>query len=179
MAPTKIEILAGDKFANAVRELNLASAQCAYQHEPKQKRWCEKYQVWELSQEDFDKICSLNEADWKDTWGWWRYSDGSNLGSVNHEFVVHGEKILAWDGYKQLDFETECAISCSDRKRGLCKGTEEDFEACFGKREYPDIITYLCDEVGASTEKNVCACTVDLARQNNMTLSQLFKKYLG
>lgn len=40
-------------------------------------------------------------------------------------------------------------------------------------------IAYLCDEIGASTEKNVCACTVDLAQQNNMTLSELFKKYLG
>lgn len=92
---------------------------------------------------------------------------------------MHGEKILAWDGYKRTEYEVDCTNHCIDRQHGLCKGKEDDFEACFGKREYPDIITYLCDEIGASTEKNVCACTVDLARQNNMTLSQLLKKYLG
>lgn len=44
---------------------------------------------------------------------------------------------------------------------------------------YHDILIYLCDEIGASTERNVCACTIDLARQNNLTLAELFKKYLG
>lgn len=29
------------------------------------------------------------------------------------------------------------------------------------------------------TQRNVCACTIDLARQNNLTLAEFFKKYLG
>ena len=173
----KIEVLAGGEFANAVRDMNLTSAQCTYRYHPEQGDWHEDYQVWELSQDDFDIICSVSNDDWKDTFGWWRYATGSNLGSVNHEYIVHGEKIVAWDGV-HTDFEEECSV-CSDFKNGMCERTATDFEECFGKREYPDVISYLCEEIGASTEKNVCACTIDLARQNGMSLSELFKKYLG
>ena len=45
--------------------------------------------------------------------------------------------------------------------------------------EYKDLLEYFCEELGASTEKNVCALAVDLAKYNGLTLSELFKIYGG
>jgi hypothetical protein len=46
-------------------------------------------------------------------------------------------------------------------------------------REYDHLLQYLCDEIGASVEKNVMALAMDLAKMNGLTLAQLFKKYQG
>ena len=165
-----VEILAGGEFANAVKSLGLTSAVCAYHYQPQPTHWREEYQVWLLSKEDFDNICAINNDDWKDDWGWWRHAYGSNLGTVDCAYVINSEKLMAWDGLQRKEW----CQDCSD-----CAGTEKDKDECFHDHQYPDILIYLCDEIGASTERNVCACTIDLARQNNLTLAELFKKYLG
>lgn len=182
-----VEILAGAEFANAVRDLGLISTHRTYHYQPPTDSYRENYQVWALSKKDFDNLCAFDEDNWKEDWGWWRYATGSNLGGVGHEYVIHGERILAWDGYEREQAQSEC-LRCSDYYknctngkvlRNPCYATDNDIAQCFNAREYPDIISYLCEEIGASTEKNVCACTIDLARQNGMSLSELFKKYLG
>lgn len=137
---------------------------------PNATHWREEYQVWLLSKEDFDNICAIDNDDWKDDWGWWRHAYGSNLGAVDCAYVINGEKLMAWDGLQRKEW----CRNCSD-----CAGTEKDKDECFHDHQYPDILIYLCDEIGASTERNVCACTIDLARQNNLTLAEFFKKYLG
>lgn len=43
--------------------------------------------------------------------------------------------------------------------------------------EFDDLLQYLCDEMGCSQPKNVCALTKDLAKYNNMKLSELFLRY--
>ena len=90
--------------------------------------------------------------------------------TVDCAYVINGEKLMAWDGLQRKEW----CRDCSD-----CAGTEKDKDECFHDHQYPDILIYLCDEIGASTERNVCACMIDLARQNNLTLAELFKKYLG
>lgn len=45
--------------------------------------------------------------------------------------------------------------------------------------EFYDLLQYLCDEMGCSSPRNVCALTKDLAKYNNMKLSELFLKYQG
>lgn len=172
-----IEILAGGEFSNAVYALNLLSAKCTYRYHTNSESHREDYQVWNLSKDDLGKIGSINEDGWHENWGWWRYCTGSNLGNVNQDFIINGKNITAWDGFDRISWEEECKHNCGDRKRGLCNG--ETFEECFGERSYPDLIAYMNNEIGASNEKNVCACAVDLAQQNNMTLSELFNKYLG
>lgn len=135
------EILGGEGLENALRQL------C-----PKAKRvyTSQRYEVWELSDEDFDKICDIDESDWKSVWGWWRYSEGSNLGDPNAEYTINGHKLLAWDFNPGKP-------SCSDRS-------------------YHNLSEYMSRELGASTEKNVSAVTTDLAKHNGLTLGQLFQK---
>jgi len=113
-------------------------------------------QVWELLDEDYEKICNIEEDDWKDNWGWWRGAIGSNMGSVYRRYNINGYYIYAWDGVYR-----------------------ENHKDYYQDRKYQNLLQYFCDEIGASTEKNVCALAVDLAEQNNITMGELFNKYQG
>lgn len=174
-----VEILAGAEFSNAVKTLGLASAKCTYHYQPEPDSCREDYQVWLLSKEDFDSLCAVEDDDWKEDWGWWRHALGSNMGPVYSEYVINSKKIVAWDGVRRVCYFEDFCRDCSDYATGVCSGTEEDRLDCYHGREYEDLFRYFCDEIGASTERNVCALAIDLARQNNMTLAELLKNYLG
>lgn len=138
----------------------------------------ENYEVWEVSDEVFKLMCDLNEEDFEKlcSGGMWRSAIGSNMGIPDVEYKIKDKTILVWDGNSRSDYEAECK-ECSDRKSGVCDGTEDDFNECFGVREYSGLLEYLCNELGASQLRNVCALAVDLAKYNNMTMGELFTKY--
>lgn len=140
----------------------------------------EDYEVWEVSDEVFKSMCDLNDEDFEKLCpeGMWRSAIGSNMGRPDVEYKIKNNTILAWDGNSRSDYESECK-ECSDRKNGTCEGTEDDFIECFGAREYSGLLEYLCEELGASQPRNVCALAVDLAKYNNMTMGELFTKYEG
>lgn len=159
-----IEIL-GAELDKVFEELKI-SAKKTYELKNKSWEYCEIYQVWEISDEDFIKLCSMTEDEWKDDWGWWRSSEGSNMGSVNHRYNINNHYIYAWDGYSREEFELENKKLSSNDK-------------WFRDRKYKNLLEYLCDEIGVSTEKNVTAVAIDLAKQNNISMGELFKKYQG
>lgn len=45
--------------------------------------------------------------------------------------------------------------------------------------EYENLSDYLCNCIRVSQPRNVCACAVDLAKYNDMTMGELFEKYEG
>ena len=45
--------------------------------------------------------------------------------------------------------------------------------------EYDTLLDYMCDEIGASQPRNVCALAVDLARANGISMAELFSIYQG
>lgn len=112
------------------------------------------YKVYELTKEDFEKLS--NDADERDTedgfWqhGGWRWAEGSNMGDPNDTKTVGGERLVCWDRNREW---------------------KED--------EYRDLLTYLCNEMGCSAFRNVCALAKELAKWNNMTMAELFDKYQG
>lgn len=161
-----IEILAGNGVEFAFKALSIPAI-CTYQRQHFGK-YEERYEVWELSEAAFKQLCEVNDAEWKDDWGWWRHCEGSNMGDVCVECVINGFHIMAWDGVER---ERWCD-GCEDK----CDHTEADVCECYGTREYANLFRYSCDEIGASTEKNFCAITTDLARQNGMSLGELFNK---
>lgn len=73
------------------------------------------------------------------------------LGGANKKLLINGKGIFAW----------------------------ESPVGKYTQYRYKDLLTYLCDCLGVSTPKNVCACAVDLAKYNNMSLGELFSKYQG
>ena len=112
----------------------------------------ERYEVWEVSDELHKKMCDMTEEKFVELAGedtWWKSSEGSVLGVPDTEFEVKGEDMLGWNRW--------------DRKQ----------------KKYSDLSEYLCECVGASTGKNVCACAMDLAKYNDMTMGELFEKYEG
>jgi hypothetical protein len=149
-----VEIL-GAELDKAFEELKI-NAKKTYEIKNKPWSYCEDYQVWEVSEDDFNKICNIEDNTWKDNWGWWRFAKGSNLSSICHRYNINGHYINAWDGtYRQ---------------------NNKDY---YHDRKYNTLLEYFCNEIGASTESNVCAVAVDLVEQNGIKMSELFKKYQG
>ena len=114
-----------------------------------------EYEVWEVSDKLFKKICNMSEEKFLKLAGegaWWRSSIGSNLGTPDTEFKVNGKYLIGWDS------------PIYESKKG---------------HSYDDLSDYLCGCIGASQPRNVCACAVDLARYNTMTMGELFEKYEG
>ena len=115
----------------------------------------DKYEVWKVSDELFEKMCNMTEEKFIGIAGedaWCRQSYGSNLGYPDAEFEVNGKNLTGWDS------------PIYDSKIG---------------NKYENLSEYLCDCMGASLPRNVCACAMDLAKYNDITMGELFEKYEG
>ena len=166
-----VEILGGDGLYKAFKELGIKATR-TYRGSDKSY-----YEVWEVSNEDFKKL--EYTLDWKDEWGWWRYAKGSNMGTPFDFFTVNGKELIAWENdYKRRDLRDDWENEPDEEKEAYHYSFKE-YEEIQYPHVYKNLTTYMCDELGASTEKNVCALAVDLARANGMTMAQLFKTYEG
>lgn len=112
-----------------------------------------EYGVCEVTEEEFKILC--DEPDIKDTWVncGWRYCKGSNQEKPSQKVLINNKEIIAWYD-DSLDFDSE--------------------EERFG-----DLLTYFVIEMGVCQPKNICALSVDLAKYNNIKLSELFNIYQG
>ena len=117
----------------------------------------EEYRVCEVTEDEFKILCDdadNNDDEWED--GGWRYSD---QGRTNDILKVNGEELKCW-------YEPD-----KDELEELEEG--EDYY----RPEPSDLLEYLCDIMGCSAFRNVCALTKDLAKYNDIKLSELFEKY--
>lgn len=140
----------------------------------------EMYEVWKVSDELFEKMNNMSEEEFVELAGddaFWRYSDGSVLGVTDAIYIVKEEELHAWDGCRRKEI-LRCKF-CEEKEHIGCKMTENDMLDCYGERKYTSLLEYLYDEVGASQPKNVCALAMDLAKANNMSIGELFRKYEG
>lgn len=121
----------------------------------------ERYSVCEITEEEFKILCDEPniEGTWED--GGWRYCDGSNQGIPSEKVVINNKELLCW--YEPDDSDDE--------------EVEEDEESYIP--QYTNLLEYLCDHMGCSQPRNVCALTKDLAKYNSIKLSELFKTYQG
>lgn len=129
-----------------------------------------RYEVWEVSDSLFERMCNMTEEEFVKLAGeyaWWRQSDGSNLGTPNATYTIKGHYLRVWELRDRLEWCGNCE----------CDDEESCIECMDYSREFSSLTEYLCDEVGASTEKNVCACAMDIAKYNNMTMGKLFSKF--
>ncbi len=116
----------------------------------------DRYEVWQVSDGTFNILCNMSDETFYRQCpnGWWRSADGSNMGVPNYEFTINGHLIDAW-----------------------MRDAEDEEEKEYYDTPYSSLTEYLRTVLGASTERNVCALAVDLAKYNNMTMAQLFQKY--
>lgn len=121
----------------------------------------DRYEVWEVSDDLFAKMCDMPEEEFVGMAGedaWWRQSKGSNLGHPDETAIVNGSELICWGKervYHSYDYMPK------------------------ELKEYENLSDYLCNFIEASQPRNVCACAMDLAKYNNMTMGELFKKYEG
>lgn len=141
----------------------------------------ELYEVWELSDKDFETMSNMSEEEFEKLCpnGMWRSADGSNQVFPNEKYLINGKEVIAWDGYRRCEYYNDYCKDCEDRIDEMCEASDEDIETCCGERKYDTLTNYFCDEIGASQPGNVCALAVYLAKRNNITMGELFSKYEG
>ena len=113
-------------------------------------------EVWEISHSGYDALISADSSIWSDRYfgSWWRYSIGCTLeGSETHTFTVNGSPMTGWV-------------------------IHDDYREYHGY-DYPSLFNYMLNEFGVSTETNISAVSSGLAKLNNMTIAELWKKYQG
>lgn len=122
-----------------------------------------RFSIHELTKEEFKVLCE--EPDIENTWVdcGWRQGGESNLGKVNSKLIVNNKELKCWQehDWDKEDFEME-----------------ELFEEKYVPT-YSSLLEYLEIEIGCSTFNNICSCVTDLAKQNKMKISELFKLYQG
>ena len=139
------------------------------------------FEVWEMSEDDYEQICDIADEIYEQiaaSDSWWRGADGSNLGVPCVDFVVNGHPIVAWRNEYRIDDLEEEWDELPDDEREEYENFDDYCETWL-TTEYKDLLEYFCDELGASTERNVCALATDLAQYNNMTMAELFERYGG
>ena len=139
------------------------------------------FKVWEVNDAEFNSLCEITDEQfeqWSEEGAWWRQSDGSVMGTPCYDFVINGQPIVAWRDHRWEDRYREDWESMSEEEKSEYEDVD-DYCDTWMTTEYEDILEYFCEELGASTERNVCALATDLAKYNNMTLAELFRKYGG
>lgn len=109
------------------------------------------YEVWEVSDELFKVMCNLSENEFTSLAGNDAWSCVSK-GNV----CEHPDSEFIVNGKR---------IRCW---KGLCS-----------RNKYTCLTEYLCDYMGELLPTSVCSCTVELAKYNDMKLSELFSIYEG
>ena len=134
------------------------------------------YEVWKVSDELFEKMNSMSEEEFVELAGedaFWRYSDGSVLGTTDTTVYIKGNEMLGWRNESRDYCDDDDYCDPEERCEETCRQCMRD------RLAFSSLLEYLCDEVGCSQPKNVCACAIDLAKANNMDMGELFNKYEG
>lgn len=127
------------------------------------------YGVCEVTEEELKILC-YEPDDVLGVWeeGGWRYCKGSNQDKPTQKVLIMNKEIIAWyDDTNDFDSEEE--------KQEYLR----EHNDVMPLEKFHDLLQYLCEEMGCSQPRNVCALTKDLAEYNNMKLSELFEKYQG
>lgn len=137
------------------------------------------FEVWELTEDQFNKIVAMPDDEFESVaidGSWWRSAEGSNLGSINEIFLINDKSIRAWRNEYLVDDLHITWEELPAEERVEYKDFEDYCDVWLPKY-YNNILEYFCEEFGVSTEKNVCALATDLAKQNDMSIADLFKIY--
>lgn len=169
-----VEIL-GDNMEPMFKDLGINYKKTYNKKRNPKKKYDSHYEVYEISQNDMKRLEEVVE--WPDG-PWWRWAKGSNMGTPFSFFTVNGKELIAWDGYKREDLRDDWADE-PDEEKAAYHYSFKEYEETQYPHKYSTLTEYMCEELGASTEKNVCALAVDLARANGMTMAKLFEIYEG
>lgn len=169
-----VEIL-GDKMHKVFKEHGIDYKKTYSKRCNPKKDYDPHYEVYEISQNDMRKLDGIFEMP---DWSWWRWCKGSNMGTPFEFFSINGKDIIAWAGTRREQLRDLWDDEPGEEKAAYHYSYRE-YENDIMPRKYDTLTEYMGEELGASTEKNVCALAVDLARANGMTVAKLFEVYEG
>lgn len=175
-----IEFVGSKEILDFAKEEGFNTIQMTFEDTKAHNR--DAYNVFEVSEEEFEKMCNYEDENdvhivgekkpiWKNSWGWWRYSGGCNLEGVaptTWDMTINNHRLIAWydeNGLKEYFDENK---------------DDGDIESVFDEwmddhDKYDSLFDYCLEMWGCSTEHNVTAIAVGLAKLNKMSLADLFK----
>lgn len=169
-----VEIL-GDKMHKVFKENGIHYKKTYGKRCNPKKDYDPHYEVYEISKNDMKKLDEVFELP---DGSWWRWCKGSNMGTPFDFFYLNGKELIAWDGSKREKLR-DLWDEASDDEKAVYHYSFREYAEITMPHKYDTLTEYMCEELGASTEKNVCALAVDLARANGMTMAKLFETYEG
>lgn len=107
--------------------------------------------VWELDNENFEKLSGISEENWKSEYGWWRQSRCIYEGFAEREYIVNGKSM---NGY--INDKSDYVYT-----------------------SHKSFIDWLSNTFNLGTEKNLTAFATSLASDNGLTLAEFMNKYQG
>lgn len=179
-----IEFVGSKEILDFAKEEGFETIRMTYEDQNYERTLRESFNVFEISEEEFEKMSRYDDPwdvydankspmIWKDHWGWWRYATGCTLEDVEPTIYafINNNELKVWYSSDKMAL---------DIKDWIEDGDPEPFNNLMGywiaeHSRYPDLFRYCIDMWGVSTEKNITAVAVGLAKLNNMKLSDLFK----
>lgn len=164
-----VEILTSPEFHEVLNTFGIYGLQ-TYKYNPNNPSiWADGFEIWSVPEEALTIMSKPSEDEWIDQFDdkWWRYCEGTNLeGGPTHHFEINGKGLICWNNPDFSDYYTD-----------------EDFDGqlvLFNRDySYDNVLQYCREEWGVGTPKNVCAICIGLAKMNNMTLGELFARYMN
>lgn len=124
------------------------------------------YEVWEMTDAIYDGLCFITDCNWKREYGWWRGASGCNIKEDEDNFTVNGKNMIGFvESFREDEYDDNME--------------EDEEDRIWREKVYVNLTDYICEGLGASQPKNVVAVAIDLAKMNDMKMSELFKKYQG
>lgn len=121
------------------------------------------YEVWEMSESEYQGLCAVPDKTWNDNWGWWRGANGSVMDNPTDTYTINGVEIIAFDGSRRVDNIEEN------------KTLEEDEQWIIDPKDgFSSLMSYFHHELELSQPRNVTAICIDIAKLNDIKLSELF-----
>lgn len=125
------------------------------------KRKYSDLSVYEVSDADYEILSNDDSDDLHETWrmGCWRYAEGASI-QAGAESIINGIKVESFTP-RQCDGECE-------------------YEECIGDKcknfNYDTLLDFFLYALGVSAERNVAALAAEMAKENGLTVGELFTK---
>lgn len=135
-------------------------------YESKENEFGSKYQVWELTESEYEKLEQVNDDSWKVEYGWWR-NGGTNMdGSETLEFNINGNTMIGFKNeyswYHSEDYLSEL---------------DEDEEPSLPS--YSNFSDWFEEYMGLSKSENLTYFAHSLAKYNKMSKAEFLIKFEG
>lgn len=136
----------------------------------------ENLEVWEVEINTFVKICELTDKDFKELCdkAWWGYVKGSNIVNPVSDFIINDKPIKAWVKYSIDEIRETACVWCE-----RCLKTDNEIMKCniCNDNKFDNLKQYFTLTWDISRERDLIALILELAKVNNIKVSDLLKRY--